>query len=115
MQATNKLEISGELRTDAPFTELYLSDGRIVRLPTSLLVPERPQVQAEPAAFDTVIPVIEETMTVSKQTVETGKVLLHKRVREVEQGIDESLAVHSYEVERVAIHQEVDATFFFIV
>ena len=62
---------------------------------------------AQPA--ETVIPLLAEEVTVAKQTVETGRVQVARITHEREQLIDELLAHHTAEIERVAIGQHVDA------
>lgn len=56
-----------------------------------------------------VLPVIEEQLDVQKRRVETGRVRVHKLVREREELIDEPLLREVVEVERVPVNQVVDA------
>jgi len=56
-----------------------------------------------------VIPVIQEQLTVDKEVVETGKVIIHKRVVEEEQTLNIPLLHESYEVEHVPVNKMVDA------
>ena len=117
-EARNLLRVSGEIDLREPYTDLQLPDGKIVRLPTHLFLPsmvaEAPmetglyEAQAEDGA-ELRIPVIEEELTVSKRTVATGKVLLHKTVQEFDQVVEETLAQRTYEVERVAVNRVVAA------
>ena len=55
-----------------------------------------------------VIPVIEEKVFVEKQTVETGKVRISKRVSEHEELIDLPLFREEVTVERVPVNQYID-------
>ena len=111
----NVLRVAGAIDPSQPFTDLQMADGRTVRVATELLMPQQSvepgllgEVREE-AGGALVVPVLEESLTVGKRTVETGKVRLHKTVEEFEQAIDESLAVHTFEVERVAIDRVIEA------
>lgn len=55
-----------------------------------------------------IIPIIEEEAVVEKRVVETGKVLISKRVSEHEEIIDEPLLHEQVSVERVAVNQFVE-------
>ena len=55
------------------------------------------------------IPIIEEKAFVEKRIVETGKVLISKRVSEHEEIIDEPLLHEQVSVERIAVNQFVEA------
>lgn len=55
-----------------------------------------------------VIPIIEEKAVFGKKVVETGKVIISKRVSEHEKTIDEPLLHEEVSVERVAVNQFVD-------
>ncbi len=107
LETSNVLDVTGELRMDEPFTDLRLPGGKLVRVPTHLFLPSA--VPDAPAPEEGVIPVIEERLTVGKRVVETGKVLLHRRVREFEQAVNETLQTRSYEVERVPVNRIVTA------
>ena len=103
------MRVTGEVRTDEPFTDLELPDGRTVRLPTDLLLPAQAAEDPVPPDGSMVIPVLEESLTVSKRTVETAKVVLRKSVEEFEQAVDEPLLSRTYAIERVAVNQPVTA------
>ncbi len=109
-KAGHVLMTVGELHLDEPFTDLELPDGRLVRLPTHLLLPDAAdQEEAALPQAGMVVPIVEESLVVSKRTVETGKVVLRKTVQEFEQAVDESLTARTYAVERVALNQRVAA------
>lgn len=57
----------------------------------------------------TIIPLLEETLTVGKRMVETGKVRVTKTVRETEEVVNESLLKEAVSVERVPINRIVAA------
>ncbi len=57
---------------------------------------------------DSVIPIIEEKAVFGKEIVETGKVVISKRVSEHEKIIDEPLLHEEVSIERVAVNQFVD-------
>ncbi len=59
-------------------------------------------------AETTVIPVVEEELNVTKRTVETGKVRIHKTVREHEEEVDEPLLRDEVAVQRVPVNQFVE-------
>lgn len=56
-----------------------------------------------------VIPIIEERAVVDKKIVETGKVIISKRVSEHEKLIDEPLLQEQVSVERVPVNQFVES------
>ncbi len=111
LESTNTLFIAGDVDAGKELTELRLADGRISRLPTSLLLESmtRPSNESEdPLASQIVIPVFEEQLEIHKQSVETGKVILEKHRHEIPKTIDETLAVSTYQVERVQCNVLVD-------
>ncbi len=57
-----------------------------------------------------VVPLIAEEISISRKTVETGGIRVHKTVREDVQRIDEPIVREHLEVERVAINQFVETT-----
>lgn len=57
----------------------------------------------------TVIPIVEETLTVGKRMVETGKVRITKTVRETEEVVNEPLLREAVSVERVPVNRVVSA------
>lgn len=57
---------------------------------------------------DELIPIIEERAFVDKEVVETGKVIISKRISEHEEIIDEPLLREQVSVERVAVNQFVE-------
>ena len=57
----------------------------------------------------TIIPIIEETLTVAKRIVETGKVRITKTVVETEEVVEEPLLRETVQVERVPINRIVAA------
>ncbi len=111
------VSVEGTLDPKAPFTNLRLEDGRVVRLLTVSLLDavvnssgtDQRDVTAETGKVDTgiVVPVVEERLLVGKRLVETGKVRLRKTVQEYETSLDETLAVRTYDVERVVLNQPV--------
>lgn len=55
-----------------------------------------------------IIPVIEETASVDKQIVTTGKIRIEKQVEEKNEAVEVSLLHDEYTVKRVAINEYVD-------
>ena len=106
----NTLTVVGNLDPSTQQTELRFADGLVVRVPTALL---QQQASMEPQATSLssddamLIPLVEEKINVSKRTVETGRVYLHKTSEAFDVNLDESLAVNTWKVERVPMHQVV--------
>ena len=67
------------------------------------------EVHMPDAIRDTMIPLYEEDLSVSKRQVVTGRVRVETVTREHEQLVDEQLARERVEVERVAIGKPIDA------
>ena len=57
-----------------------------------------------PIPDETVIPIIEETLSVGKRVVETGKIRLQKAVQDYQEQLDEPLAVRTFDIERVVLN-----------
>ena len=101
--------------------DVRLEDGRLLRVPAELLLPQQDGSYAlafsasEVAALDAsdgepvVIPLVAEAVEVGKRRVETGKVRVRKTVRTTEQVVDEPVFREDVEVERVAINRILDA------
>jgi len=70
---------------------------------------QTPQVNASFDNSAMVIPVIHEEATIDKQVIETGKVLISKRISQHEEMIDVPLLREEVTVERVPVNQYVDA------
>ena len=111
----NVLRVAGSFNDAAEITELRLDDGRMFRVPTSMLVETNSShavVQDNLVAGSTdeqiLVPVIEEHLTVGKRIVPTGTVRLHKTVQEFETALNEPLAVRTFDVERVILNQPIE-------
>lgn len=114
----NVLAVSGHFDPDQPYTEIWMTDGQVVRLPTSVLL-QSSDVWNAPASqvnelsatneSTTIIPLIEEKLEVGKRTVVTGTIRLQKTVQEYTEALDEMLAVRTFDVERRILNQPVDA------
>ncbi len=115
---SNRFTTTEAFDSTRPTTELRLPDGRLLRVPTALLLEQfsvadsldagDSQVSmdgAEPIA----IPVIEEQLHVGKRSVVTGTVRLDKHVGVYEEALDIPLAIRSFDVERVVLNQPVEA------
>lgn len=72
--------------------------------PQDPLLPSLP-TPAEPAR---VLPVLAETVHIEKETVETGRVRLHKTVHVESQTVDVPLQQQQVQVQRVAVNRYVD-------
>ena len=117
-QSTNVLLANGSVDPERAVTELRLQDGRVVRLSTAALLATGQDAYADSAevshqrehtaADGEVLPIVEEHLVVGRRTVETGKLRLRKVVQEYETELDETLAVRSFDVERVVLNQPVD-------
>ena len=106
-ESLNVLTATGTLNPTLALTELHLTDGRILRLPTSLLQNiSAPSLAAEPGEL--VIPIVEERLDISKRTVETAKIRLQKVVQEFDAVVDEPLAVRTYDIEHVLLNTPIE-------
>lgn len=96
-------------------------EGRTFIVPVDLLVALGQSYFSLPTSFQTlarhetvegqealVIPVVEESLVLRKQTLERGAVRVHMTVGEREVVVDEPLAEDRVTVERVAINQPID-------
>lgn len=108
----NVLTVSGELNAGRPYTELRLASGETCRILTALLlqgsIGRREPAPVPSETSEISIPVIEESLLVSKRVVETGKVHLHKTVQEYPVALNETLAIRTFDVERVVMNQPVE-------
>ncbi|RZK22223.1 MAG: DUF2382 domain-containing protein [Hymenobacter sp.] len=70
----------------------------------------QPSELAQPAddSLPIIIPVIAESLRIDKQTVETGRVVLHKTVHVESQTVDVPLREEQVNVQRVAMNRYVD-------
>lgn len=109
-RSINTLLASGNLDLTNPLTELHLDDGRILRLSTAEFIIG--MAPAEPASTrtddQTVIPLIEEQLDITKRIVPTSLVRLRKGVEEFNAVMDETLAVRTYDIERVLLNQVIE-------
>ncbi|WP_235548303.1 YsnF/AvaK domain-containing protein [Noviherbaspirillum sp. Root189] len=91
-----------------------LTDGTLVLVPSSLLMPREDGVYSLPFTFNTsatgdsptqmTLPVMEEELHVDKRTVDTGRgVRIHKTVSQREQTIDQPLMHDELLVEHVTV------------
>ena len=115
-EAGNILDVSGTLDTSKQYTELWMKDGRVLRVPTALLMEHAAQPDVARAgqpsqqeSNSVVIPVIEETLSVGKRVVETGKIRILKNIQEHQETLNEPLAVRTFDIERVVINHPVDS------
>ena len=112
----NRFTATEAFDSTRPATELRLPDGRLLRVPTALLLEQFSVAESmntdqqvvldedEPIA----IPVLEEQLHVGKRSVVTGTVRLDKHVGVYEEALDIPLAVRSFDVERVVLNQPVE-------
>ncbi|WP_161571140.1 YsnF/AvaK domain-containing protein [Granulicella sibirica] len=112
----NVLAVSGQFDATQPFTEIWMANGEVVRLPTSVLLQTSDVWKSADTRADVLssnnsvtIPLVEERLEVGKRTVATGTVRLNKTVQEYTEALDETLAVRTFDVERIVINQPVDA------
>ncbi len=114
---SNRFTAMESFDSTLPATELRLPDGRILRVPTALLLEQfsvvDPLDSRSPMASEedepVAIPVIEEQLHVGKRSVVTGTVRLDKHVGVYEEALDIPLAIRSFDVERVVLNQLVEA------
>jgi uncharacterized protein (TIGR02271 family) len=112
----NVLAASGQFDPAQPFTEIWMANGEVVRLPTSVLLGTSDVWKSADTRADVLssnnsvtIPLVEERLEVGKRTVATGTVRLNKTVQEYTEALDETLAVRTFDVERIVINHPVDA------
>ena len=115
----NVLFVAGEFDFARMYTELRMSNGQVVRLPTEILLsgerrnPEFSGSHSESSELtgtaSLVVPIVEEQLTVGKRIVATGTVRLEKTVQEYQQALDEPLAVRTFDIERVVLNRVIDA------
>lgn len=107
----NVLRVSGEFDLEQPSTELWMPDGKVIRLMTSQLASAQVNTavsMTEEAPEPIVIPLVEERLDVGRRSIETGTVTLRKVVQEYQESLDEPLAVRTFDVERVILNQPID-------
>jgi uncharacterized protein (TIGR02271 family) len=110
-EVKNILFVSGELNPTSSFTELRLSEGRTIRLRTEMLLEGSFLKQGTASSSEqgeTLIPIVEESLVVTKRTVETGKIRLYKDVQEFQVPLNETLAIRTFDVERVVLNCPVE-------
>ncbi len=110
---------SGAIDDRLAYTELWMPDGQVIRVATQTLRSSlvlTPDVSAEPDDMrmsdgdgNAVIPIVEERVVISKQSVPTAKIRLRTEVEQYEQTISESLAVRTFDVERIVLNTVVDS------
>jgi uncharacterized protein (TIGR02271 family) len=131
-----KVITTSRLLDDRPEKSVILESGREVRVPSNLLhlrtdgtyyldlnVDPRPPQAVTPATplpevaadapdrpVELVIPVIHEKVQITKRTVETGRVRVHKTVSEETATVDEAIVHEEYEIRRVPMNKVVEAT-----
>ena len=99
--------------------EVLLDSGQTLFVPMNALIVEENsyRIAAYPAGFETtpsrsaetVIPLVEETLSVGKREVETGRVRFSTTITERVETVDEPLFKTEVEIKRVAVGQFVDA------
>lgn len=104
----------GNFDPSTTLTELRLSDGRAFRIPTALLSKAEDNRPPEDQTYETsdstiVVPIVEESLDISKRVVATGKVRLQKTVETYDVALDEPLAVSTWTVERIPLNLPVEA------
>jgi uncharacterized protein (TIGR02271 family) len=97
-------------RIRVPSEMLVTQENNQLYFPGSLAALENQQISGVQSTRDgsIIIPAIAETVQVEKQTVETGKVILTKRVHEREETVDLPLLHEEVEVNHVAVNRVVD-------
>ena len=69
-------------------------------------IPKSSEEEYSPEQKDLVIPVLEEQVVVAKDTIETGKILIRKRVHEEEVSVNLPIIEEGYEVERKTVDKQ---------
>lgn len=110
------LSVSGEIDQSQLLTQLHLSNGDTLTLPTELLLEKvkrsaRPeQVLSDPSRFDPsqfldqqVVPIVEERLDVAKRVVATGAIQIVRSSEEYSETVDTPLTTITFEVTRQVI------------
>jgi uncharacterized protein (TIGR02271 family) len=108
----NILVVTGDLDLQEPYTELWMPDGKVIRLLTTQLASVPLDISANEAkenAASIVIPIVEEHLDIEKRTVATGTVTLRKVVQEYQENLNEPLAVRTFDIERLIINQPIES------
>ena len=110
---TNLFLAEGSFDLSQAVTELRLPDGRTFHIPTAMLSESVTSPSLDEDTHNTsnatlVIPIVEESLDVSKRMVATGKVRLEKTVQSHDVTLDEALKVSTWEVKRIAVNLPVD-------
>ena len=112
--------LSSALPVSDGVAEVLLDSGQRIFIVMEALIPLEEgghRVEAHPSTFEvqaaeedvTVIPLVAETMTVSKREIETGKVRFQTTVTERIETIDEPLSRTEVQTRRVEVNQFVDS------
>lgn len=109
---SNILTAYGQLDESKAETEFCFPDGRVIRISTADLLKADARLALNRAAAvgtepPVIIPALEERLEVNTKTVKTGKVVLAKHIDEYQEALDETLAVRTFEIERVPFDQVV--------
>ncbi len=115
IDSPNWLVVDGQIDPSAPQTALQLDSGRVVLIPTALLL-EQPIVEQNQAAGDAlvaesnvVIPVIAEELLITKRLVPRETVRLMKSSEERIERIEVPVAKEHWEISRAQLNTEVAA------
>ncbi|MBC8167484.1 MAG: YsnF/AvaK domain-containing protein [Bryobacteraceae bacterium] len=83
------------------------NEGFRLTIPVSSILQGRPDSEALVA--DRIVPVVEERLRVETREVETGRILIHKKVESSETVVDEPLIEETYDIVRVPANRIVTA------
>lgn len=112
LSAENWLVVVGTVDPNAPRTSLRLDSGRIVSLPTELLLEELKStspVHSVPPSEETVIPVLAEELVITKRRVPTETVRLVETTESRMEQVQVPLEKEHWEVTRFPKGTEVPA------
>jgi uncharacterized protein (TIGR02271 family) len=98
---------SGVLDTTNPETEILLTTGQTLRVPTNRLT--RNSDGSYSLLEQVTIPVLEEVLDVGKRVIPTGAVRLHKKTFEREETVDVPLYSETFDVQHVPLDRVIDA------
>lgn len=110
--AENWLVVVGTVDPNAPRTSLQLDSGRIVSLPTELLLEDpgsTERVHSVPPSEQRVIPVLAEELVITKRRIPTGTVRLVKNMESRMEQVEVPLEKEHWEVTRISVGTEVPA------
>ena len=107
------LSLSGEIDESQLITQLRLSNGDTLSLPTELLLQKvrgsqltvRVPHETSQSPDEQVVPIVEERLNVAKRTVSTGVIQIIRRLEEYSETVETPLTSITFEISRQAVNR----------